>query len=113
MVSINVGSEEGGMHWAVVINEDAQTSKSLIVVPLTSPKKNEDLTKGYRVNLGNIGINEKESIARVDQIRTISKLRIYKPRKKSEKAKKLDDPLLDLIDQKINEIMQSAKRKRK
>lgn len=82
----NVGSEQGGLHWAVVINEDVRKSKSIIVVPLTSPKEKEDLTKGYRINLGKIGMTEKESIARVDQVCTISKLRIYKPRKGSQKA---------------------------
>jgi len=107
----NVGSEQGGLHWAVVINEDVQQSKSLIVVPLTSPKKDEDLTKGYRINLGKIGINEKESIARVDQVRTISKLRIYKPRKGYQKVNRLDNTLLDLIDKKFIEIMESAKHK--
>ena len=55
-LGFNVGSEEGGLHYAVVLDKNnSKTSPVLTVVPLTSVKNNTDITnlgKG-RIFLGN------------------------------------------------------------
>ena len=48
----NIGNEEGGLHYAVVLdNKNPQSSGVITVVPLSSLKKDEVLSK-YEVNLG-------------------------------------------------------------
>ena len=48
----NLGNEEGGLHYAVVIdNENSQASGVVTVIPLSSLKKNETISK-YDVCLG-------------------------------------------------------------
>ncbi|MBP2115068.1 MULTISPECIES: type II toxin-antitoxin system PemK/MazF family toxin [Paenibacillus] len=82
----NPGSEHGGSHYAVVVEDNAKTSPIVVVVPLGSSKP----TKAVHFNdvdLGVIpGINalsrypaDTKSIATVSQIRAISKIRISAP----------------------------------
>lgn len=57
-LGFNIGSEEGGLHYAVVIeNNNYNSSRTLNVVPLTSIKTTTDVSKIRadlgRVNLGN------------------------------------------------------------
>lgn len=55
-LGFNVGSEEGGLHYAVVVeNDNPKTSPVLTVVPLTSVKPGIDINnlKGNNVYLGN------------------------------------------------------------
>ena len=57
-LGFNIGSEEGGLHYAVVIeNNNYKTSPTLNIVPLTSIKDTTDISKLRpdlgRVNLGN------------------------------------------------------------
>lgn len=52
----NVGSEEGGLHYAVVLNSNDNTTNSILnIIPLTSVKPNKDITnlKKGNVYLGN------------------------------------------------------------
>ena len=54
-LGFNVGSEEGGLHYAVVAEKDNSVNSPVItVIPLTSIKENTDLTrlKPGNVNLG-------------------------------------------------------------
>lgn len=150
-----VGSEEGGLHFCVVLDKDNSFSSPVVtVVPLTSLKKSSDIHKvpKYNVYLGNEIYNslmlktkehlkfaeelnerinshslpeEKEeldkrivqlrkfsneimkmkvgSIALTNQVVTISKLRIYDPRKNEDflSGIKLSNTNLDKIDELI------------
>lgn len=103
----NVGAEYGGMHYAVVIRDSSKNNPNVNVVPLTSLEKGEtenDIHKD-RVFLGVIkGLNEKNAVAIPDQMRPISKLRIFKPRKAKEDVFKLTSEQMDLIDEKIRKM---------
>ena len=104
----NTGSELGGAHYAVVIEKDNnKASSTIVVVPLSSladNKTEKDLHKS-EVYLGNIlPDSDKLSYAMPLQIRTISKLRIIKPKSKNDIIYKLDGKQLQLIDDKIKEL---------
>lgn len=130
----NIGSEEGGLHYAVIVEKDNSIYNPVVtIVPLTSIKENKDLSnlrKG-EVLIGNelflkfskkitdtfhstdkeqIGFLEKMnfeiskmkhgSIALVNQITTISKIRIYDPKKSKDMLSgiTLSEESLDKID---------------
>lgn len=158
-LGFNVGSEEGGLHYAVVLDKDnAMNSSVITVVPLTSVKPNTDLNKlkPGAIHIGNelynslnskftTKMNEVQkrlndlkeysdeekasekipsilkeldqlrdmqseiqnmnrgSIALVNQITTISKIRIYDPKSNHAPLKgvKLSNDKLELIDKEI------------
>lgn len=53
-LGFNIGSEEGGLHYAIVVdNNNSVNSPILNIVPLTSVKKDKDISK-IRSDLGNI-----------------------------------------------------------
>lgn len=103
----NVGAEYGGMHYAVIVEKNKKSNPLVNVVPLTSLKDGQaidDLHSG-EVYLGEIqGLNDKESVAIINQLRPISKLRIFKPRLAKEPAFKLSNEQMDLLDQKIKQM---------
>lgn len=171
----NIGSEEGGLHYCVVIDKNNSINSPVVtVVPLTSVKPTTDVNRLYKtsVNLGNelftnlnskiisykkkakeeslslteiisklklgvqydesteaineielkledisqklkfIGLMESEvrgmkigSIALVNQITTISKIRIYDPKRNEDVLSniKLSNEKLDMIDKVIGE----------
>ena len=73
----NVGTEYGGMHYAVVMEENNnKSSGQIVVVPLSSRELGDKLYTGD-VFLGAV-INEKSAVAKPNQIRAISKMRIKK-----------------------------------
>lgn len=100
----NTGSEFGGMHYAVVVENNAKSAGSVMVIPLSSLEEDEteaDVNQN-EVYLGTIkGLNNKKSFAVVSQMRPISKLRIYKPRKQSDLVLTLSPDQLDKLDRKI------------
>ncbi len=167
----NVGSEEGGLHYAVVLNANDNTSNSVLnIIPLTSVKPNTDINnlRNGNVYLGNelftnliakhsatrkflskekkriqgiiddiehgvpIDIDEVNaqlsdvesklvflerlrneitkmkigSIALVNQITTISKIRIYDPKNNNDilYGIKLSNEKLNLIDEEIKKL---------
>lgn len=168
-LGFNVGSEEGGLHYAVVIDKNnAKSSPVVTIVPLTSVKTHTDLSKLKRgsVFLGNelftnlnskisatyrhfdkelslmktvlengdilsqeyaslparveraedelnllkrmrkeVGKMKMGSIALVNQITTISKIRIYDPKTDHDILSniKLSNEKLDLIDNEIHQ----------
>lgn len=72
----NVGSELNERHYAVVLHNSDPEAQNIVVVPLTSKihySYGEAIDLGY---LPNINTDEK-SYARVSQIRTVDKVRIY------------------------------------
>lgn len=115
----NVHNELGGMHYAVVIENDNPSSNGTVtVVPLKSADSKEEalreLHEKTEVYLGQ-GIvvmgsgTEKYTIAKVNQIRAIDKMRILKPRNsKKDAVYPLDSEtrkvILDKIDKKVMEL---------
>ena len=104
----NVGSELGGAHYAVVVeNNNNKASNTVTVVPLSSladDKTQTDLHKS-EVYLGKIFPNsDKESYAMPLQIRVVSKIRIIKPKTKKDYQYKLNGSQLQQIDDKIKEL---------
>jgi mRNA interferase MazF len=103
----NVGSEYGGMHYAVILDKNKKSNPMVNVVPLTSLKggyTKVDIHSG-EVFLGEIaGLNDKQSIAIINQKRPISKLRIFKPRSAKDNVFKLSDDQMDLIDEKVRKM---------
>lgn len=103
----NVGAEYGGMHYAVVVKDSSKKNPNLNVVPLSSMDDDEAVEDLHRdrVFLDVIKeLNDKRSVAIPDQIRPISKLRVYKPRKTKDGVFKLNDIQMDLIDDKIRRL---------
>jgi len=103
----NVGSELGGKHYAIVIeNDNSKANNTVVVIPISSidPNRTKPLHKS-EVYLGKIIPNSPvESYAMPLQIRPISKLRIIKPKTKNDKSLKIKKELLDDIDKKIIEL---------
>lgn len=113
----NVCSELGGSHYAVVVEKNNDRSNdTVIVVPLRSEngQLKEDYVienlKKHEVLLGKniIPIGEAKnnySIAKINQIRTIAKLRITSPKKENDAAYPIDteirNDILDKIDKEI------------
>lgn len=104
----NVGSEQGGVRPAVVIEDNDNSSKVVTVIPLSSlkgDKTKEDVEKKENVFLGviegyyevfpNIDREIYESVAEMSQIRSVSKIRIQRPKKREHKGSNLKlNPLL-------------------
>lgn len=106
----NVGSEFGGIHYAVVMeNNNNKRNGNIIVVPLTSLDKNKSINDIPRVDvyIGDnvIGWTDSATIAKPNQIRAISKMRIVKPVTPEDKTARLNGDQLQLIDNKLNEIL--------
>lgn len=111
----NIHNELGGTHYAVVIEaNNAQNNGTVVVVPLKSTEKENpnDLDK-TEVFLGKniipIGkAKKKNTIAKVGQLKAISKLRILKPTNDRQDVYPIDPEIrkniLDKLDQKIKEL---------
>lgn len=115
----NVHNELGGTHYAVVVENDNPASNgTVMVVPLKSADSEEDARKEIHertdVYLGK-GIvvmgqgKDKYTIAKVNQMRAIDKMRILKPRNsKKDTVYPLDaeirKKMLDKIDNKVTEL---------
>lgn len=115
----NVHNELGGTHYAVVVENDNPASNgTVMVVPLKSADSEEDVKKEIHertdVYLGK-GIvvmgqgKDKYTIAKVNQMRAIDKMRILKPRNsKKDTVYPLDaevrKEVLDKLDKKLKEL---------
>jgi len=103
----NVGAEYGGLHYAVIVKKDKKSNPILNVVPLSSLKDGQTETSLHfdEVFLGCIeGLNEKEAFAIPNQMRPVSKLRVYRPRFANESLVTLTDEQLDSIDAKVADM---------
>lgn len=103
----NVGSEYGGMHYAVVVRNSSKSNPNVNVVPLSSLEEGEteETIHKDRVFVGVIsGLNNKNAVAIPDQMRPISKIRVFKPRKRADSVFKLTSDQMDLIDDKIRRL---------
>lgn len=107
----NVGNEYGGIHYAVVVENDNNNSNgNVMVVPLTSLDRTKGETKetihSSEIYLGEnlIPWKKGETVAKPEQIRSISKLRIIKPKRLEDQKASLDGKILDMIDEKLKEL---------
>lgn len=106
----NVGTEYGGIHYAVVVEtNNNKKNGNILVVPLTSlesGKKIEDIP-ATDVYLGEniIPWTTAATIAKPNQIRAISKMRIVKPVKSKDKKASLTGEQMTLIDEKIKSLI--------
>lgn len=109
----NVGSEIGGLHYAVVVEKDDSIKDStIVVVPLSTFRKKQKKAEELYPTEIELGIIEdlcsnRESIysyALIDQIRLISKNRIYEPSKIKNLPAKLKTNQMNDIDEKIKEF---------
>lgn len=100
----NPGSEIGGLHYAVVMDDNDKTNPIVNVVPLGSLDQGETKNMLHKdeVYLGVIpGLNEKEAYAIPNQLLAVSKLRIYTPRKADDSVYSLSSDQMNKIDLKI------------
>ncbi|TDK54755.1 type II toxin-antitoxin system PemK/MazF family toxin [Bacillus salipaludis] len=103
----NVGSEFGGSHYAVVIENSPLNAKMIMVVPLSSlePSQSEEDVHPNDAYLGELPQLNKiahsaegtKSFAVINQTRAIAKQRIIAPVNKYHKRIFIDGPLLGLI----------------
>lgn len=121
----NVHNELGGTHYAVVVENDNPCSNGTVtVVPLKSADSEEEalaeLHDKTEVYLGK-GIvimgqgREKYTIAKVNQMRAIDKMRILKPRNSQKDIiypidKDIRNEMLNKIDQKIMSLYTKSKK---
>ncbi|MDR1701486.1 MAG: type II toxin-antitoxin system PemK/MazF family toxin [Sporomusaceae bacterium] len=107
-LGFNVGSEHGGVHYAVVYeNNNGKRSKTVIVVPLSHVDNENHISKadiylGEGVIPWTPGI---KTIAKPNQIRAVSKMRILKPLLANDKVAKLKGEHLNAIDNRLKELL--------
>ena len=106
----NIGNEFGGVHYAAVLEvNNHKSSGTIIIVPLTSldTGKAESDVPAAEVYLGEniIPWTQSATIAKPQQIRTVSKMRILKPLKKGDKKACLKYEHLNAIDKKLKQII--------
>ncbi|WP_052954016.1 type II toxin-antitoxin system PemK/MazF family toxin [Clostridium sp. C8] len=111
----NVHNELGGTHYAIVVEgNNAQTNGTVVVVPLKSTEEdNPTNLDNTEVFLGKCIIpigkaKNKNTIAKVGQLKSISKLRILKPTNDKQSIYPVDsdirNDILNKLDQKIKEL---------
>ncbi len=106
----NIGNEYGGIHYAVVVEiNNNKRNGNILVVPLTSLDKGKainDIPKSD-VYIGDnvIEWTSSATIAKPNQIRAISKMRIVKPVTKNDKRARLTSEQMQLIENKLIELL--------
>lgn len=102
-LGFNVGAEFGGYHYGVVTVDSPKKNPVVNIIPLSSLETDESEDDLHRddVFLGILPINGKRAFAIPNQMRPVSKLRIYKPRTIHDKIGKLTALQMDLIDNKV------------
>lgn len=106
----NVGNEFGGIHYAVVVEDNNNKyNGNVIVVPLTSLSKGKSVDElpSTDVYLGDniIEWTGAGTIAKPNQIRAISKIRIVKPVRKGDKVASLTGEQMQMIDDKLDQLI--------
>ena len=106
----NVGAEYGGIHYAVIVEiNNNKRNENVIVVPLTSLDKNKTISDIPKADVY-IGDNviewtDSATIAKPNQIRAISKMRIVKPVRKDDKRARLNSEQMTLIENRLKELL--------
>jgi mRNA interferase MazF len=107
----NLGSELGGVHFAVVIEDNSRKDANVMVVPLSSYRSKDEVKQshvdlGVLPELNSYRRSQKHNTgtrALVNQMRPISKIRIYYPKKRHDSLCQLSNEQLQLIYDKIQE----------
>lgn len=107
-LGVNVGGEEGGTRYAVVVDrQNPITSKVITVIQLSSldAKKTRESLSSTEVYLGRIIPDSPlEACALVKCIRSISKIRIIRPKNPSQGVYRLTDDQMAAVDEKMREM---------
>ena len=76
------GNEIQNPHFVVAINESKANNPLVTVVPLKSSKAGKELNPASDIVVGSIRgvLNDKETVAVINQIRTIDKCRLFEPK---------------------------------
>ena len=102
----NIGNELGGVHYAIVVENENNISSGIVtVIPISSLDngKTADDLHVSEVFLGKL-IGDVNCYAMPLQIRSISKLRIIKPKNKLHGKFTVPGSLLDSIDEKTRQL---------
>lgn len=106
----NVGAEYGGIHYAVIIEiNNNKYNGNVLVIPLTSLDKDKSINDIPKTDIY-IGDNiiewtDSSTIAKPNQIRAISKMRIVKPVKKQDKKARLNREQMNKIEKRLKDIL--------
>lgn len=111
----NVGSEQGGRRPAVVIEDNARSDRNVMIVPLSTLKGSKSDIKDTMVYLGVIEdfnlmagkAKGTQTVAMVNQMRTVSKIRITRPQTKNDGITRIDPSDLKKVYEKITELYAS------
>lgn len=97
-----VGGELSGKHYAVIITGIRKSDNTLVVVPLTSKKKNKKYRNGFTIDCNKYQSEPTHSkaFAMVDKIREVSRFRIY-----GDKIYELDEADVELLNNKIKSVL--------
>ncbi len=118
----NVGSELNERHYAVIMNDSTEDSQNVLVCPLTT--KYSEGGDHALVNIGRLPgiVTVSDSFAKISQLRTIDKVRIYiRPvinneyngqdyRKKVGPVSKLNDDQIELIITALIDVFDNKRR---
>ncbi len=106
----NPGSELGGSHFAIVVEDNAKSSHTVMVIPLGSERPNKavnwndvDLGEIPEINTLSRYPQGTKSIAKVSQMRAVSKLRIKAPLRSGDQIIVIPVPKLKDLYAKISD----------
>lgn len=107
----NLGSELGGVHFAIVLGENSRKNPNIMVVPLCSYESTDEIREneidlGFIPELNQYRKNDKIKGTRAipNQMRIISKMRIYYPKRRTDRLAQVSPEQLQLIQNKIIEL---------
>ena len=107
-LGFNVGSEHGGTHYAVIYeNNNSKKNKTVVIVPLSSVDDESKASKadvylGENIIPWTLGV---KTVAKPNQIRAISKMRVLKPLLASDKKARLSAEHLTAIDDRLKSLL--------
>jgi mRNA-degrading endonuclease toxin of MazEF toxin-antitoxin module len=107
-LGFNVGSEHGGIHYAVIYdNNNSKKNKNVVIIPLSSVDDEASTSKadvflGENIIPWTPGV---KTVAKPNQIRSISKMRILKPLVANDKTARLKSAHLNEIDNKLKVLL--------
>lgn len=76
----NFGGELNGKHYAIILSKTISSSKTVVVIPITSKKKGKKYRGGITIDCGKYQVNPscEKAFAMVNKIREIDISRILK-----------------------------------
>lgn len=100
-----IGGELSGKHYAIIITDIKKSDNTLVVVPITSKKKNKKYRNGFTIDCTKYQSEPTHSkaFAMVDKIREVSRFRIY-----GDKIYELDNEDVEKLNNKIKSVLAKA-----